>query len=115
MPKSNSDQFQCLRCGKCCTWGGECRITDSEADIIAEYLGISSQEFIDKYTTLTADRRGLTITEKSLGVCIFYTPASGCAIQDVKPKQCREFPEKWHVNNWQTICAWGRKYLNNAN
>lgn len=115
MSKNDQETFQCLRCGKCCTWGGECRITDHEADRIAEFLGITSQEFIDKYTELTADRQGLTLTEKSPGVCIFYTTPPGCAIQEVKPEQCRGFPETWHTENWKEICAWGRKHLSDEN
>jgi len=35
-----------------------------EINVIADYLGMDVQEFIEKYTRLTSDRKGLSLTER---------------------------------------------------
>jgi hypothetical protein len=39
-------QYLCQRCGNCCRWPGDVRITDEETKNIAEYLELSEEEFI---------------------------------------------------------------------
>jgi Fe-S-cluster containining protein len=97
--------FQCTRCGTCCTWDGYVRLTPEETVIIAEFLNISVPEFTDKFTDITEDRRNLTLIEKEDGSCIFFNPSPpSCDINKVKPKQCQNFPIKWNFNNWEDKC-----------
>jgi Fe-S-cluster containining protein len=81
------------------------RVTESEADKIADHLDIPVAEFIEQYTDITPDRRGLTIISKEDDSCFFMAenPAR-CLINDVKPTQCSGFPNTWNFPNWQETC-----------
>ena len=98
--------FRCERCGNCCRHAGEVRLADGEADRIARHLGMSSLEFTETYTRLREDRRGLSLTERTNGSCVFLegTPAE-CRIQAVKPGQCRDFPTLWRYDDMASICS----------
>jgi len=102
----NLDDFECLRCGCCCQWPGPVKLAGDEPDIIAAHLGMDVKDFIEKYTRLTWNRKGLSLTEKEDGACIFYEgdPPS-CAINPVKPAQCRNFPHGWKcAQEWMDHC-----------
>jgi len=97
--------FTCKRCGTCCRWSGYVRLQDGEAEEIADYLGLELHFFTSKYTKVTEDRRNLSLIEKEDGSCIFFIEDPvGCAINSVKPKQCRDFPYRWNFENWQEEC-----------
>jgi len=100
--------FECLRCGACCRWPGPVRVSEAEIDAIAAFLSLSSERFIDEFTCLTEDRRGLSLIEKEDGSCIFHEEPSKCAINAVKPKQCRDFPLGWSFPGWEEYCDGGR-------
>ena len=97
-------RYRCTRCGSCCRWAGYVRITEREAESIAEYLGLSLDEFLERYTRLTGDRRGLSLTESAEGHCIFLEEDTVCRIQPVKPRQCREFPNFWNFPGFRSCC-----------
>ena len=98
--------FSCKRCGNCCKWPGIVRLTDNDISRISEYLNIPPEEFIEEYTKLAPDRRCLTLLDNHHGGCIFYTePPPGCKVQEVKPVQCCDFPEKWRNRSWRQHCA----------
>ena len=103
--------FRCRRCGSCCRWPGYVRVSAREIDAIAESLGMSSERFIDEYTRLVVDRSGLSLTEKADGSCVFLeeTRPARCRIEAAKPRQCRDFPEKWNFPGWEKECAGGAK------
>lgn len=106
--KEDFASFRCLRCGACCKWEGPVRITDAEADAIAEYLGLPIHDFLRDYTCLAPDRRSLSLLEKEDGSCFYYDEENrSCRIQDVKPRQCRDFPRVWNFPGWRTLCAGG--------
>ena len=97
--------FECKRCGTCCKWPGYVRLLDGESREIADYLRMDLHFFTSNYTIVTEDRRNLSLTEKNDGSCIFFTDnPPNCAINDVKPKQCRDFPLHWNFENWQEEC-----------
>jgi Fe-S-cluster containining protein len=105
------DDFSCKRCGNCCRWPGYVRINAAEIDAIAAFLNLSSSEFIDRYTRLTADRSGLSLLENPDGSCPYLqetAEGSACMLQTVKPQQCCDFPHKWNFPNWENECAGGR-------
>lgn len=60
-------------------------------------------EFIQKFTRLTRDRRGLSLEEKRNGECVFLE-GSNCSVQPVKPPQCRDFPNLWNVPEFEKVC-----------
>jgi hypothetical protein len=104
----NLSGFKCMECGACCRQEGYVRLGKNEPDIIAAFLGMDVLQFIDEYTVLTRDRQALSLREKKNHECLFLTP-KGCRINEVKPLQCREFPFKWKLREFATICAWAKK------
>lgn len=85
------------------------KLEPGEAEKIAAFLGIPEVEFFDAHTRLTPDRRHLSLIEKADGSCEFLTVADDgkacCAIEAVKPVQCRDFPEHWNFPHWQKLCG----------
>ena len=81
----------------------------SEIDAIADFLKMAPGEFVERYTRLTADRSGLSLIEKDDGSCVFLEASRppACRIEAVKPRQCRDFPEKWNFPGWEKECAGG--------
>jgi hypothetical protein len=95
--------FECQRCTACCRWPGQVRLTDAEIRQLAAFKGISENEFIQQFTRLRADRQGLALQEQADGACIFLE-GENCAVQPVKPQQCREFPNLWNFVGFEKIC-----------
>src|SRR5688572_16182064 len=93
----------CQRCTACCRWPGQVRLSDAEMTRIAEFLQISETVFIQHYTRLQHDRRGLALLEKSSGACVFLI-GNDCSIQPVKPQQCRDFPNLWKYPDAEKFC-----------
>jgi len=96
-------KYLCERCTNCCRWPGDVKVSDKEITAIASFLGMPENEFIQQYTRLRANRRGLSLIDQSDGACIFLD-GQDCKIQPVKPQQCREFPNAWNFPGWRDIC-----------
>ena len=95
--------FQCQRCGNCCKWPGEVLVNDDEIDTIADYLEMPAAAFVERYTKVRANRQGLTLKERPNHECIFLDGIE-CTINDVKPAQCRGFPNTWNFPGWRKVC-----------
>ncbi len=54
-------------------------------------------DFIQKFTRLRMNRNGLSLVEKN-HECIMLENG-GCKIQDVKPFQCKDFPNRWNFSD----------------
>jgi Fe-S-cluster containining protein len=78
-------------------------LTDADITGIAGYLGMSEWDFIQRYTRLRPDRRGLALTERATGACVFLE-GNDCSIQAVKPHQCKGFPNTWNFPGWREVC-----------
>ncbi|MGL4854765.1 MAG: YkgJ family cysteine cluster protein [Lentisphaeria bacterium] len=111
MKKISTDMYSCNRCGTCCRWPGYVRMTETEVNSIANFLAIPEEEFIEKYTEVTADRKNLSIIEKENGHC-WFLGENGCEINPVKPQQCRDFPFTWRFFGWRKKCQMSRKPRN---
>ena len=100
--------FVCRRCGACCRWPGCVKLLPGELEAIAEFLGVAAEEFSARSTRLSPDRRWLSLDERPDGSCIFLDVApdglARCAVDPVKPRQCRDFPERWNFPGWQKEC-----------
>ncbi|MCG8565585.1 MAG: YkgJ family cysteine cluster protein [Desulfobacterales bacterium] len=107
--KDNLSEFKCLGCQACCKEDGYVRLLENEIDTIAQFMGMEVHTFIETHTRLTRERTGLALVDKENGECIFLTP-EGCAINPVKPKQCREFPHGWKFAAFKSICAWAKAH-----
>ena len=87
--------WNCQRCGNCCRWPGIVKVNDAEIATIANFLKIDEESFLDKYTQLRPDRKGLTLISREDNSCIFLEGKNQCTIQPVKPQQCSDFLVKW--------------------
>jgi uncharacterized protein len=103
--------FTCTQCGNCCTGGpGFVWISEVEIERLAEHLGLSVQQTLQKYCRRIGGR--ISLKEKlnrGSHDCIFlaeieatrFDPRAGrevryskriCQIYDVRPLQCRTWP-----------------------
>lgn len=96
--------YVCQRCTACCKWPGDVCIEDEEVSKIAEYLGMAEHEFVQVYTRLRANRQGLSLIDKEGSTECIMLDGKECRIQDVKPEQCKGFPNKWNFPGWEKEC-----------
>ena len=78
-------------------------MSDEEITRISSFKGMSEHDFIQRFTRLREDRRGLALRDNERGECIFLE-GKDCAIQPVKPRQCREFPNLWNFPGFEKHC-----------
>ena len=97
-------RYRCTRCGACCRWSGYVWLTDEEVGQLAGSLGLSVDEFTDRYTRLTDDRRGLSLVERADESCVFLTDTNHCQVYPVRPQQCRDFPNGWRFPGFDRDC-----------
>jgi uncharacterized protein len=102
---------ECQRCTACCRWPGQVRLSDVEISRLAVFLGLAETEFIERFTRLRTDRRGLSLAEKSNGECIFLD-GDDCSVQSVKPQQCRDFPNLWNFPDFEKTCRAIPRFVN---
>jgi Fe-S-cluster containining protein len=95
--------YECDRCTACCRWPGQVRVNEAEITRLSAFLGIAAFDFVQKYTRLSADRRGLALQDKPNGECVFLD-GPDCLVNAVKPQQCREFPNLWNFPGFQEVC-----------
>ncbi len=95
--------FECQRCTACCRWPGEVRLGEDEVAVIAGHLGMDVYDFVQNHTKVTANRQGLTLLEHADGACV-WLDGIDCRLQEVKPAQCRGFPNEWNFPGWRDVC-----------
>ena len=78
--------YECCECGNCCKLY-DIKINENDIGLISEYLGLSENDFIDKY--LTTDDEGYKIKDKP---CCFLDADGKCRIYEIRPSVCRDFP-----------------------
>lgn len=76
---------------------------EEEIRRMAAHLGWSEDAFIQNFTRLREDRRGLVLKDHEDGSCILLEDG-GCRVHAVKPDQCRGFPNTWRFEGFQEIC-----------
>ena len=96
--------YQCQRCTNCCKWKGDVVITDNETQRIAEFLGMEVYDFVHDFTRLRENREGLSILDKEGTTECIMLDGQDCRLQDVKPDQCKGFPNRWNFPNWREAC-----------
>ncbi len=94
---------ECQRCTACCRWPGQVRLEAAEITRLAGYLQLTEADFIQQFTRLTTDRRGLALLDKANGECVFLD-GEDCRVQPVKPQQCRDFPNLWNFPGFEQHC-----------
>ena len=95
-------ELQCQRCAACCRWPGEVRLTDEDVAKLAAFMHTTEEDFIENYTHLRKDRKGLALNARPDHSCIFLE-GNSCVVQVVKPRQCEEFPNRWLNLLWGKV------------
>ncbi len=95
--------YDCRRCTACCRWPGQVRLTAEDVHGMAALLGLTEHEVADQFTRLQEDRRGLVLNEKANGECVFLD-GMDCRVQPAKPRQCRDFPNRWNFPGFEKEC-----------
>jgi len=93
MQEIHDEEFEktdCLKCGNCCKTTGPL-FTDKDIERISKHFKLKTHQFISQYLRLDEDNFYVL-----QGVpCMFLGEDNYCAIYNVRPKACREFP---HTN-----------------
>ena len=84
------EQTDCLQCANCCKTTGPL-FTNIDIDRISRHLRLKPKQFIADYLQLDEEHDYVL---KQVP-CAFLGADNYCAIYDVRPKACREFP---HTN-----------------
>src|SRR5687768_4475776 len=95
--------YECDRCTACCRWPGQVRLSDEEVERMAAFKGMTQFDFIQQFTHLATERRGLVLNNKPNHECVFLD-GNDCMVQSVKPQQCRDFPNLWNFPGFEKIC-----------
>jgi Fe-S-cluster containining protein len=86
-------------------------LTDEEISRLAAFRSVSEVDFIQQFTRLTSDRRGLALQDKPNGECVFLD-GKDCTVEPVKPQQCRDFPNLWNFTGFEKVCQALPKQVN---
>lgn len=81
------NRTDCLQCANCCKTTGPL-FTGADIDRIAHYLRMKPGRFVETY--LRRDEDGDDVLQRL--PCSFLGADNRCAIYEVRPKACREFP-----------------------
>ena len=77
--------YDCRKCNNCCR-AYNAVVQEDEIDSIAAFLGLTGQDFSEKYLVQTIE--GFEIKAP----CCFLNANGECLIQECKPAECRDFP-----------------------
>ena len=83
-------EIDCLHCANCCKTT-PALVSNEDINRISKYLQISSKDFIIKY--VIKDDDGDTVLNKT--PCTFLNADNKCAIYEVRPFACKDYP---HTN-----------------
>ncbi len=75
-----------------------------ELEKIAAHLEMDVFEFVRDFTRLRANRAGLSLIDKEGSTECIMLDGDVCRIQEVKPDQCRGFPNRWNFPGWREVC-----------
>ena len=84
---SEFKKTDCLECANCCKTTGPL-FTDKDVERIAKHFKMKTQQFINQYLRLDEDNDYVLQNVP----CTFLGSDNYCAIYDVRPKACREYP-----------------------
>lgn len=101
-------RFECTQCGDCCTGApGFVWVDAAEMNALAAKLGLSLEEFQEKYVRQVGKR--FSLTEFANGDCVFLDGETRrCKVYENRPRQCRTWPF-WDSNlrspqTWESTC-----------
>jgi Fe-S-cluster containining protein len=102
--ESNTD---CRACANCCKVA-ETNISKRDIDRLAKFLGMTSNQFVEQYTTMSVQDEDEIILRRNEAGCIFLD-GNDCTIYEARPDTCQNFPHLVRGNGsiqsrmWQMI------------
>lgn len=100
-----ADIFKCKNCGDCCNGYGGTFITDKDIQVIAGYINVNPDRFIEEYCQMSGGKP--VLIQAGNGYCIFWDKL--CKIHPVKPRMCKQWPfiksVLIDINNWHIMAA----------
>jgi Fe-S-cluster containining protein len=108
--KEKKIYYDCQNCGNCCRWPGEVPVGTHEISRMAEHLGYTDDDFIERFTRLRKSRSGLTLAQDEQGACVLLKN-NLCSVHEAKPDQCSGFPNRWNFPGWRQICEAIPRYV----
>ena len=87
--------IECFRCGLCCK-RYQPPVTVDEAETIAAELGITLDDFLDRYVDDRWFEPGVFLLDTDNDACVFLETAAGggpvlCRIHQLRPQVCRDW------------------------
>lgn len=108
MESDGTRKFVCRGCGACCRVPGLVRLAEGDAEALAGFLGMEVGAFVNAYAELTPSRTGLALRGDPEGPCLFLGADNRCRVYAARPRQCRDYPERWRSAAIEAVCA-GRR------
>lgn len=81
------ERIDCRQCANCCRTM-QVEIDDDDIARLAPRLGMSVEEFHEKYVTMAVFDEKILKTQP----CVFLGEDNTCSVYDDRPKVCRDFP-----------------------
>lgn len=91
-------ETNCLLCANCCKTTGPL-LTDKDITRLAKYERLRPAAFTEKYLLLDEDGDYVFKTMP----CRYLQPDNTCAIYDLRPKACREYPHTDRAKQYQIL------------
>ncbi len=86
LARSAPFSYECGACGRCCR-GKIIPLTPYEVARLAEHLGTTTTETLERWTT----RGGSALAARADGACVFLGE-KGCSVHAARPLACRLYP-----------------------
>ena len=88
--EETEEQIDCRACANCCKVA-ETDLMERDVERLARFLRISPKQFVEQYTTASAQEDDEIILRRNDHGCIFLD-GNDCAIYEARPDTCRNFP-----------------------
>ena len=105
------DDKLCKTCkAKCCIGEGYVFLNDDDIKGLSAFLGVSKDEFLDKYTRRVFGKIALIdLVIKNQKRCVFLDDDYRCEVYPQRPSQCRNFPfwerlKSFSIDELKTLC-----------
>ena len=80
--------FECRMCGHCCQGEGGIIMTAKDRKRLAEFLGMSEEEMVNKFSESVNGK--IRLQSREDGYCVFFN--EGCGVHPGRPDICRAWP-----------------------
>ena len=83
------DAIDCRTCANCCR-EGEAGVSNRDIVRLARFIGVSREEFREKYTMRASDN-DLILKRTDEAGCVFLKD-NQCSVYEARPKACADYP-----------------------